>query len=247
MALRHHGGTALSSLVRLLPRRLRFRAALRLAAAAAPLLRNHPIVRARLAMRVETAREIVTYHLLDILTRHGVAFDPLWRAEGLECCEAALASGRGVLFVGPHTMLSTVALRPLRELGRELAVVATGDVPIPGTPDTARAIVPSFTYFLEVRRLLMANGILVAMIDRAEVNGRTSVEVATAQGPVIIADALIRLAVRTETAVMFIAARLSGGEIVMKYAAAGASTVEGIAAAFMEFLRGHVAAVAGER
>ena len=55
---------------------MRVSAATLIATVATPLLRPTAIVRQCLAMRVETAREIVTYHLLETLTCHGVEFDP---------------------------------------------------------------------------------------------------------------------------------------------------------------------------
>ncbi|HEX9982384.1 MAG TPA: hypothetical protein VGF69_03895 [Thermoanaerobaculia bacterium] len=246
--MRHLAGNAVSALFRFVPRSRRFGTALAVATAAAPLLRRHPIIRGRLEMRVETAREIVAYHLLDVLTRRGVTFDPRLRIVGLEHYEAALARGGGALCIGPHTMLSTLALRALWDLGQETVVIAPQDVPIPGTTESFRAIVPSFTFLLEVRRTLMANGLIIAMVDRAELARKAHLEVMTTQGTLVIADALIHLAVRAQTSMVFTAARIDGPEVVLTHVPApeGASA-DAITEAFITFLQAHVAEVAAAR
>jgi lauroyl/myristoyl acyltransferase len=245
MALRHLGGRAVSLILRAVPRRFRFPAAVRIAAAATPLLRLHPIVRERLKTRVETAREIVTFHLLDILTRHGVAFDPRIRTEGMEWFERAVERGAGLLLAGPHSMLSVLALRSLLSMGRGAAVVSPDTVLIPGTAIRARVIEPSFTYLLEVRRVLRENGIVAAMIDRDVVASRTAFAVPTAQGEVVVADALIQLAVRAGAPVVFFAARLRGGEFVIVHGGvADASSAQVVTGAFVEFLQEHVETLA---
>ncbi|HEX8252510.1 MAG TPA: hypothetical protein VF846_05130 [Thermoanaerobaculia bacterium] len=229
---------------------MRFGAAMRIAAAAAPLLRHHFIVRNRLQQRVETAREIVTYHLLDILTRRGVVFDPRVRWIGGEHFDAAAAEGRGVLLVCPHAMLTTLALRALHDAGKEAFVVAPFDVPIPGTSLTMPTIVPSFTYLLEVRRRLRANGIVTAMIDRAEIDSRTAVTINTSLGSLIIADALIQVATRSNAPIIFVATRILGGELTIvqeRPSPDDAQTAEGVRTAFMTFLQRHVNGVAVER
>jgi lauroyl/myristoyl acyltransferase len=218
-----------------------------LAAVVTPALRRHPFVRNRLRTRVETAREIVTFHLLEALTHHGVPFDPRLCTVGLEHFEAALAQERGLLIVGLHSMLSTLALRALRDMGKEATVVAPNAVLIPGTAVTARSIAPSFTYLLEVRRALRENQIVVAMVDRARRPSRTAVAVPTAQGPILIVDALIQVAVRSESPIVFSATRLVGGEFVIAHGAASSEesrSAEAVTAAFIAFLQEHVARVA---
>jgi lauroyl/myristoyl acyltransferase len=245
MALRHLAGNAVSALFRFVPRPLRFGTALAVATAAAPLLRRHPIVRGRLDMRVETACEIVAYHLLDVLTRRGVTFDPRLHIAGREHYETAVARGKGVLFIGPHTMLSTLALRELWDLGLTAAVIAPDDVAIPGTTERFRAIPPSFTYLLEVRRTLMTGGIVVAMVDRAELARKAHLEVMTTQGPLVIADALIHLAARAQATVVFSAARIAGRQAMLTHVPAPQGTsADEVTQAFIAFLQAHVTEVA---
>ena len=235
--------------MRFLPVRLRFRSAVMIAWAATPLLRWTKIVRERLAMRMETAREIVTYHLLDVLTRHGVAFDPAVRMIGVERIDEGLAIGRGVLVVGPHSMLSILSLRSHFDRGMDVTVIAADPLKIPGTSVMSKVIEPSFTYLLGVRTILRANGLVCAMIDRDAPLFKTTFEVMTAQGPVVVADALIRLAVRSEASVVFMAARIASGELVIAYDAPSAEasrSAESVTAAFVSFLQNHVAGLAAD-
>ncbi|HEX8619161.1 MAG TPA: hypothetical protein VF911_16390 [Thermoanaerobaculia bacterium] len=217
-----------------------------LGAVTTPVVRHHPFVRNRLRTRVETAREIVTFHLLEALTHHGVAFDPRLRTAGLEDFEAALAQERGLLIVGLHSMLSMLALRALRDMGKEATVIAPNPVLIPGTAVVARTIAPSFTYLLEVRRALRENEIVVAMVDRARRPSRTTMAVPTAQGPILIVDALMQLATRTGTPILFSATRLRGREFVITHRAPSpeqSQSPEAVTAAFITFLQDHVAAL----
>src|SRR3954462_11340042 len=147
------GGFAVSTLLRLLPRRMRFRAAIAIARIATPLLRHTGIVRQRLSMRMETAREIVTYHFLEILTRNGVRFDPVVRTVGWEHVTNALASGRGVLMVAPHAMLSTFILWLLTDIA-EMNVVSPARMLVLGTGAPVRLIDPTPTFLLQVRKIL---------------------------------------------------------------------------------------------
>jgi lauroyl/myristoyl acyltransferase len=226
---------------------MRYRAIVIASAIAAPLLRTTTIVRSRLATRIETAREIVTYHFLDVVTRHGVVFDPVVRVEGIEWFDAALAKGKGVLIVSPHAMLITSRLRNLYERDVDAAVISPSEIMIPGTKRRARVIEPSFTFLLEVRRTLRGNGVVCAMIDRDVATSKTAFEVMTDQGPLVAVDAMIRLAARAGASVVFMTARISGGAIVVIHeapSATEATSPEGVTASFAAFLRRHVAGVA---
>jgi hypothetical protein len=197
-------------------------------------------------MRVETPREIVTFHLLEILTRHGVTFDPVVRHLGEASFDQAVARGSGVLLVGPHSMLSLLALRPNVESGQKTFVVSPVPLQVLGTSTFAQIVEPSFTYLLAVRKLLRENAIVTAMIDRDVVGSRKTFAVPTEKGPIVIANALIDVAARIGTPVVFIAARIIAGEIVITNAAPpaeAARSTEAITAAFVAFLQEHVAGV----
>jgi len=240
------GGHTLSFLVRLLPRPRRFRAAIWIARWAAPMLRPTRIVRERLAMRVETVQEIVTYHVLDVLTRHGVTYDPILRVIGAEHLHEALANGRGVLMVAPHAMLSRLILGLLAEMRIEANGVASAPTQVLGTGAAIRVIEPSPTFLLTIREILRGNGVVLAMVDRDVVTSRSTFEVATDRGPLVIANALMQVAFRTDASVVCFAAHLKRGEVIMTLDAPSSTahrSAEGITAAVVAFMQKHVAAL----
>jgi len=242
--LRRAGGIVVSTAVRLLPRGMRFRAAIAIARIATLLLRFTGIVRQRLGMRMETAREIVTYQLLEILTRNGVRFDPAVRTIGWEHVTNALASGRGVLMVAPHAMLSTFILWLLTDTGAEMNVVSAAPMLVMGTGAPVSIINAAPAFLLQVRKVLRANGLVGAMIDRDVVTSRSTFEVPTDGGPVVIADALLQVAFRMNAAVVFHVGHLHDGEIVVTFDVPSpdeSRSVEGITEAFISFLQKHVA------
>jgi lauroyl/myristoyl acyltransferase len=241
--IRRAGGYVVSTLVRFLPRRMRFRAAMTIARLATPFLSLTVIIRQRLAMNMESAREVVTYHLLEILTRNGVTFDPVVRTIGWEHVTEALASGRGVLMVAPHAMLSTVILWLLTGIA-EMNVVSPEKMLVLGTIAPVRLIDPTPTFLLQVRKVLQANGLVGAMIDRDVITTRSTFEVPTDRGPVVIADALIHVAFRTKAKVVFHAGYLDGEDVVVTFDVPSeeeSRSVEGITSALVAFLQKHVA------
>src|SRR3954463_10145903 len=238
------GGYAVSTLLRLLPRRMRFRAPIAIARIGTPLLRHTSTVRQRLSMRMETAREIVTYHFLEILTRNGVRFDPVVRTIGWEHVTNALASGRGVLMVAPHAMLSTFILWLLADTGAEMNVVSPAKMLVLGTGAPVRLIDPAPAFLLQVRKVLRENGVVGAMIDRDVITTRSTFEVPTDRGPVVIADALIHVAFRMKALIVFHAGYQQGDEIIVTFdvpSAEESRSVEGVTAALVAFLQKHVA------
>jgi len=241
--IRRAGGYVVSTAVRLLPRRWRFRAAIVIGWIATPLLRLTGIVRQRLTMRMETTREIVTYHLLEILTRNGVRFDPIVRTIGWEHVTDALASGRGVLMVAPHAMLSTFILWLLTDTGAEMHVVSAAPMLVMGTGTPVRIITATPSSLLQARNVLRSNGLVGAMIDRDAVTSRSTFEVPTDGGPVVIADALLQVAFRMNAAVVFHVGHLKGGEIVVTFDVPSpdeSRSAEGITEGFISFLQKHV-------
>jgi lauroyl/myristoyl acyltransferase len=244
LAIRHLGGFTVSLGMRLLPRRSRFRVAMRMAMLATPLLRRTRIIRERLAMRVETAREVVTYEVLDVLTRRGVAFDPVLKTIDAQLIDEGLALGRGVLLVGPHAMLLTLFHRSLRDRGTDFAVVSADARRIAGTDARTPVIEPSFTFLLDIREALRGNRVVCAMIDSEAAFHKATFEVMTARGSIAVSNALFRLAVRIEAAIVFTAARIIDGEIVITHSAPSASDArspEAVTAAFVSLLQKHVA------
>lgn len=247
MAIRHLGGFLVSLAMRLLPRRSRFRVAVTIATLSTPLLRRTRIIRDRLAMRMETAREVVTYEVLDVLTRRGITFDPVVRFIDAQLIDDGLAIGRGVLLVGPHSMLITLFHRDLHDRGIDFVVVSPDARLISGTAVKTPVIEPSFTFLLDVREALRANRLVCAMIDRDAAVHKATFEVMTALGPIAVSNALFRLAAPVDSAVVFSVARIIDGEIVITHSAPSASDArspEAVMAAFVSLLQKHVADVA---
>ncbi len=82
------------------------------------------------------------------------------------------------------------------------------------------------------------------MIDRDVVTSRSTFEVPTDRGPVVIADALIQVALRVNAFVVFFAGHLDDGDIVLTFDGPSADdchSPEGVTAAAVAFLQKHVA------
>ena len=84
------------------------------------------------------------------------------------------------------------------------------------------------------------------MFDRDVITTRSTFEVPTDRGPVVIADALIHVAFRTKALVVFHAGYLDGEDVVVTFDVPSAEergSVEGITAALVAFLQKHVASL----
>jgi lauroyl/myristoyl acyltransferase len=234
--------------MRVVPRRRRFVAAVHAAAAAAPFLRRFSVYGAWRRFRVESAHEIVLARMLNALDRIGVEFEPELRVEGEEHLLAAAARGRGVLLIGPHTMLTTLLVRHIHDLRLAKTVMAL--LPwwrITGTPVSVPTIQPSRTALLSARARLARGDIVCAMIDKKRRSERT-LEFDTVAGPILIDDSLIRVAVRAGAQVLFTAARVEHRTVVMRIVppALGAGrSAAAVTRAFVAFVQAHVAEAAG--
>lgn len=242
----HVAGRCFALLMRLVPRRRRFGAAVMLARAAAPLLRRTQAYKEQRKINVDGASDIVLFFVLEALTKNGTEFDPLIAAGGYERLERALASGRGVLLVAPHTALSLTTLRFLHDAGLEpVTVAADPRMRLSGTRVTAQTMQPSRTFLVEVRSRLRRGGLVCAMPDKREHQEGRTIEFTTAKGRVIIAPALMRVAARCGAEVVFLETHFEGRSIVANFAAPApesAGSAERITADFVEFVRVHVAA-----
>jgi lauroyl/myristoyl acyltransferase len=195
---------------------------------------------------VDGPYEITLHFVLNALTKNGTRFDPVVAVRGYEELERAHAAGRGVMVIGPHAALTLMMVRLFHDDGFD-PVVITPDprMRIGGTTVTARTVQPSLTFLVKTRNRLRRGEVVCAMPDRAEHHGSRTVEFETANGPVIVAPALLQVAARCGAAVVFAEVHVEGrglaGEIAapspMSADAAGALTEE-----FMEFVRGHVEA-----
>jgi hypothetical protein len=191
------------------PRPYRFKAAKALSRCLAPIVRRTSWYRSQSGLRIDGVREIALHHVLSIMNHSGALFDPKLCVDGAEQLDAALKSGRGVLFVAPHALLSLTLFRYLYDRHTVPMIVSLAPlVHVYGKRLVARAIQPSPSFMIRLRSVLRGGGVVSAMIDRQPAGQPGTVELETASGPVYISDALIRLAKRCNAHVIFTAVRV---------------------------------------
>jgi lauroyl/myristoyl acyltransferase len=239
----HLAGFWFAMAMRLIPRRRRFRVAVLVSRAALPLIRRTEAYREQRKAKVDGIREIALYLILDCLTKHGTRFDPVINVTHYENVERALAAGKGVLSISPHTVLSLFLARLFHDAGHD-PVIVTADprMRVGGTILEAETIQPSPTFLVAIRNRLRGGRLVCAMLDRAEAREGRTVEFATSRGRIIIATALIRVAARSETSVVFSEAHLDERGIVITFAPPSSSSdaADAITRDFIEFVRTHI-------
>lgn len=243
--LLHLAGRAVGLLIRVVPRRFRFAAAVRASIALRPLIRRTGAYRAQRRQNVDTIREIALHRVLESMTASGALFDPVMRVEGMEHMEAGMADERGVLLVSPHAMLGTLILRRIYDRGWPQMILAGFPVLyVSGTRAEIPTLRPSPSFLIRVRSRLREGGLVCAMLDRGEGLRRRAVDFDTARGPVQVADALIPLALRCGARVVFLAVRMEGTEVVARLAppSPASRTADEVTADFVAFVQAHVAA-----
>jgi lauroyl/myristoyl acyltransferase len=241
----HLAGFWFAMAMRLIPRRKRFRVALLVTRAALPLIRRTEAYREQRQAKVDGIREIALYLILDCLTRHGTTFDPVIKITNYERVERALAADRGVLLISPHTVLSLLLARLFHDAGRHAVIITTdSQMRVGGTILAAETIQPSPTFLVATRNRLRAGRLVCAMPDRTKTCEGRTVEFATSRGRIIIATALIQVAARSKTRVIFSEAHLDERGIVINFAVPSSSSdsAEAITRDFIEFVRAHIEA-----
>jgi lauroyl/myristoyl acyltransferase len=237
--------------MRLLPRPSRFGAALLVARAAVPLVRRTEAYREMRRHKVDGAREIALHLLLFAMTNGGAAYEPSISVRGYEEVRRAYASGKGLLVVQPHTMLSMLLHRRFHDDG--LGPVGIGADPlmrVAGTALTAEIVPPSPTFLVKTRSLLRAGRLVNAMLDRGEHREGRTLEFDTAAGPVVIAPALIHVAARCGASVLFAEVHVEGRGVAATVAAPSPGSFgsgEAITKEFIEFVRAHIEARSARR
>lgn len=190
---------------RILPKSLRFRAAVVVARLLEPLLARTRGWQRRAALRTDTLRETTLEIVLLMFSRYGTTYDPILHIEGLEHLEAT--RGCPTLLVGPHTMLSYLFVRHLHDHGFEISVIAADPFIISGTRVQAHVLLPSPKILLQARSVFERRKMVGTMIDRADPERRNEV-IDTAAGPMRISHALVRVALRSGAKMLFISTRL---------------------------------------
>jgi lauroyl/myristoyl acyltransferase len=201
----HLAGLCFSAAMRLVPRRRRFGAAMLIARAASPLVRRTEAFQEQRRGNVDGVGEIALHLVLNTLTKNGTGFDPVIDIKGYEEFARAVAAGKGVLLISPHTVLSLLMVRFLYDAGHDpVTIAADPQMRVSGTTLTAHTLQPSPTFLVAIRTLLRRGGLVCGMPDRGEAREGRTVEFATVNGPVILAPALIQVAARCGAQVVFL-------------------------------------------
>jgi lauroyl/myristoyl acyltransferase len=242
----HVAGLCFALAMRLVPRGRRFGAAVLVARAAAPLIRRTQAYREQRRNNVDGVSEIALHFVLNTLTKNGTEFDPVIAVNGYEGLERALAAGRGVLLITPHTALSLLMVRLFHDAGLDPVVVAVDpQMRVSGTRVRAQTVQPSRTFLVETRSRLRGGKLVCAMPDRPDHQEGRTIEFGTANGPVIIATPLMHLAARCGAEVLFIETHFDGRGVAANFAAPApesAGSADAVTRDFIEFVRAHVEA-----
>ena len=237
----HAAELCFATVMRIVPRRYRFRAALLIARAAVPLFRRTHAYREQERIGFDRPCEITLHFILNALTRKGTRFDSVIDVKGYAEFERAYAAGRGVLIIGPHAALTLQMIRHFYDRGLDPVVVSPDPLMLVGVTNvTARTIQPSPTFLVRTRNTLRGGELVCAMPDRAEHHGVRTVEFATANGRVIVAPALTQVAARCGAKVVFTEVHMEGRGLAGTIAAPSATsdgTADAIIKDFMEFVR----------
>lgn len=163
------------------------------------------IMRLMPARATHDLREATLWRLLDLLTRNGTTFPVPLDVSGGELMTSAIESGAGVLVVTTHSVLNSLVLRYLHDLGQVPAILATDPhVPIIGTRSTLDGMCPSVGTLRRIRRGLAEGRLVCAMIDCRPANAaRTAAEFVTAAGEMRISTGLLRMAMQCGARILF--------------------------------------------
>ena len=242
----HVAGLCFALAMRTIPRRRRFGAAVLMARAASPLIRRTEAYREQRKANIDGVYEIALHFVLDTLTKNGTGFDPVIAINGYEALERALAIGKGVLLIAPHTALSLLMVRLLHDAGLDPVVVAVDpQMRVSGTRILAQIVQPSRTFLVETRSRLRDGKLVCAMPDRWDHQEGRTIEFDTANGRVIIAPALMQVAARCGAEVLFVETHFDGHRVVANFASPApesAGSSDAVTRDFIEFVRTHVEA-----
>ena len=189
--------------------------------------------------RLDTPLEQTLVRAIDVLSRYGLAFDPVVHVDGEEVLETAFAQGRGVLMVGPHRMLLTLLPRYMVDREKPALFFAAYALPVAGSNRLARMVRPSAAALFSAVTTLRGGGIVCALIDRRPRADGT---------PAKIAGSLLHLATRVGSGVVFMTAGLSSrGDVVFTFRtpSAAARTADAVAGEFEAFVLGESARGSG--
>jgi hypothetical protein len=226
--------------MRIVAQRNRFDAALRLTRAAVPLLRRTRAYREQEIKRFHNPREIALHLLLNALSKNGTPFNPTIEVNGFHHVAQAYARGKGVLVIGHHAALTVLMVRLFSDKELDPIVITPDDeLRVPGTLLGARTIQPSAMFLVKLRSHLRGGELVCGMPDRADHHARRTVEFVTAAGQMILAPAMIQVAARCGSEVLFTEVHIEGGRLVATIVAPSPSSTsaEAITDDFVSFVR----------
>jgi lauroyl/myristoyl acyltransferase len=229
-------------MMRLVPRRGRFAAALLIARVITPVIRRTDAYRGlRTVWKVDGAAEIALYYVLHVMTKYDAIFDPVLEVDNYGALGDALAEGNGVLILAPHTMLLYLLFRHFHDEGLEPVGLSTAPATrLVGTAVEANTLQPSATILLSVRNLLRRGRLVCGMPDRGDSRQGRTIEFETHNGRKILDPALMKVAVRAGARVLFTEVHVSRSRVFATVVAPSSRTADGLAEEFMEFVRKHV-------
>lgn len=237
----HLAGTAVSRFIRFFPIRRRFAVAAALALAARPIVRRTPAYRHQKNSRVDGAAEIAVHLMMQKLTTAGTEFVPEIEIDGYPEFVEAWREGRGLLLVAPHAATGILQLRIFHDAGmRPLVIAGDPALRVPGTRITAETLLKSPSFLLRARSRLREGRLVCAMLDRAEHEGGRTFEFETANGPVIVAPALLGIAARCGARVAFTEVHVEDGRLRGSIVLADGANGKDLARQFVDFVRTHV-------
>ncbi len=227
--------------MRLVPRRWRFGASMLIAGASLPLFRLTNEYREQRLKGFDNSREIALHFVLNALSKNGTQFHIPLTLRGYDELERALASGKGVLVMGPHAALTVLMVRLFHDRGlNPLVVTPDSRMRISGTSLAARTLLPSPTFLVKIMNALRRGDMVCAMPDRAEHHGERTLEFTTVTGRVIVSPALMRVAAHSGAKVIFTEVHLEGRALVATLASASTGpdgANDTITKDFIEFVR----------
>jgi lauroyl/myristoyl acyltransferase len=222
--------------MRIVPMRHRFGVAVASARTLTPLLRHLPPFRERRQWLIDSDAETTLSFALTMLNRAGVRYLPRLRFRRFEILADAVETGRGVLLVGPHSMLSLLVIQQLGELGYAPAAVSCMPANDLASRPSMEVVKTGRGALLDSSRRLRRGELVCAMLDRPAPNERP-VEIVTDRGTLIASDALVRIAVGARARIVFGISRLDADGTVVGSYFAPAPTSHSAAEVWQDFVR----------
>lgn len=216
--------SGVSVLMRVIPQRYRFRAAVGILRMIPHDLRHTLSPRLERRPGISSMREAILGTILTAMDYGRVRFDPMMTVSGLELIHEALDEHRGVLLVGTHAngVLARAALRLLYDANVSLTVISIKDLyPICGAGIVVPAIRPNGNLMVKVRTRLRNAHVVCGMIDAFKPSAQQTLELRGSNGSIWASDSLIRVALACNATIIFAAARLArNGRLVITFQAA---------------------------